>query len=56
MARLLHEFENERARSASLGAADAKGIEQVLHTLVNGAMEDLTSAADLLDRWGLIPE
>jgi hypothetical protein len=28
----------------------------VLNTLVNGAMDDLTSAADLLDRWGLIPE
>ena len=24
--------------------------------MVNGAMEDLTIAADLLERWGLIPE
>ena len=27
-----------------------------MNTLSNGAMDDLTSAADLLDRWGLIPE
>ena len=56
VARLLHEFENERLRARSLEAADAERIEEVVHTLVDGAMEDLTSAADLLDRWGLIPE
>ncbi len=28
----------------------------VIDTLVSGAMDDLTAAADLLDRWGLIPE
>ena len=28
----------------------------MLDTLVKGALDDLTSAADLLDRWGLIPE
>ncbi len=31
-------------------------IDVVVNTLVNGAMDDLAAAADLLDRWGLIPE
>jgi tetratricopeptide (TPR) repeat protein len=56
MARLLHEFENEQLRKASLVADDSEKIDAVMTTLVNGAMEDLTSAADLLDQWGLIPE
>ena len=55
-AKLLHEFENERLRTGPLGVAEAEKIDAVLNTLVNGAMDDLTSAADLLDRWGLIPE
>lgn len=56
MAKLLREFENERLRSAPLEAAESRQLDAVLDTLVNGALEDLTSAADLLDRWGLIPE
>ena len=56
MARLLHEFENERSRNGPLEAAEAEAIDSTLATLVDGALEDLTSAADLLDRWGLIPE
>ena len=54
--RLLQVFEDERRRATVLDAAEAEQIEMLLNTLVNGAMEDLTSAADLLDRWGLIPE
>ncbi len=56
MARLLDVFEGERRRSAQLDSGEADQISAVLSTLVNGAMEDLTAAADLLDRWGLIPE
>ena len=56
MARLLRAFEDERLRTVRLEPAEAEQIDLVLDTLVNGAMEDLTSAADLLDRWGLIPE
>jgi hypothetical protein len=56
MARLLAVYEDERRTSAQLDAGEAKRIEGVLNTLVSGAMDDLTSAADLLDRWGLIPE
>jgi hypothetical protein len=56
MARLLHEFENEQLRSASLGADDAERLDAVMSTLVNGSMEDLTSTADLLARWGLVPQ
>jgi hypothetical protein len=31
-------------------------LDAVLNVLLDGALEDLTSAADLLDHWGLIPE
>ena len=56
MARLLRVYEDERLRAMRLEADDAAQIDLVINTLVNGAMDDLTSAADLLDRWGLIPE
>jgi hypothetical protein len=56
MARLLHVFEDERRRAVRLDTVEAGQIEGVLNTLVSAAMDDLTSAADLLDRWGLIPE
>ena len=56
MAKLLRGFEDERRRDMQLEIGEAEQIEVVLNTLVNGAMDDLTWAADLLDRWGLIPE
>ena len=56
MARLLQVYEDERRRTMRPEPVEADQTEAVLSTLVNGAMEDLTSAADLLDRWGLIPE
>ena len=56
MARLLNVYEEEMRRTTKMDAVEADQIEPVLNTLVNGAMDDLTSAADLLDRWGLIPE
>ena len=56
VARLVRVFEDERQRAMQSDAGEAEQIETVVNTLVNGAMEDLTSAADLLDRWGLIPE
>ena len=56
MARLLQVFEGEQRRTAPDEAPPAEAIDAVLKTLVDGAMDDLTSAADLLDRWGLIPE
>jgi len=56
IARLLHQFEIERLRTAPLGAAEATGLHAALDALVDGATEDLTGAADLLDHWGLIPE
>lgn len=52
MARLLDVYRRE-----SGGDDDGSGrAEEVLDSLVTGAMDDLTVAADLLDRWGLIPE
>jgi len=56
LARLLRVYEDERRRTTGLDTDQEQQIEVVLNTLVNGVMEDLTSAADLLDRWGLIPE
>ena len=55
-ARLLHEFEIERLRTAPLESGEVEKLDSALAALVHGAMADLTSAADLLDRWGLIPE
>ena len=56
IARLLKVFEDEQRRTTLLEPAYADQIEAVLNTLVNGAMDDLKAAADLLERWGLIPE
>jgi len=56
IARLLSVYEEEQLRTTNLDADQEQRIGVVLNTLVNGAMEDLTSAADLLERWGLIPE
>ncbi len=56
MARLLDVYQDEQRRSAQQDPVELDQIGAVIDTLVNGAMEDLTNAADLLDRWGLIPE
>ena len=56
MARLIHQFENQGLRTGQVTATETANIDEALRELVDGAMDDLTSAADLLDRWGLIPE
>ena len=56
MARLLQVYEDERRRSMRFDPAEAEQVDAVLKTLADGAMDDLKAAADLLDRWGLIPE
>ncbi len=56
MARLLRVYEDERRMNMRLDDAEAEQISAVLNTLTEGAMDDLTLAADLLDQWGLIPE
>ena len=56
MARLLRVYEDESRRAATLSIDHATQLDEIVDTLVNGAVDDLTSAADLLDRWGLIPE
>ena len=56
MARLLDVYEDERRRAVQLGPGEEEQAGGVLNTLAVGAMDDLTTAADLLDRWGLIPE
>ncbi len=56
IARLLHAFENEARRASTLNEDQTAQIDRVLTILVNGVMDDLTAAQDLLDRWGRIPE
>ena len=56
MARLLRVYEDEVRGTAGFDAKRVEKLNAVLETLASGAMEDLTEAADLLDRWGLIPE
>ena len=56
MARLLHVYEDEQRRGAGLERGESDQLDARASTLLDAAMEDLTLAADLLDRWGLIPE
>ena len=56
IARLLQVYQDECRRAGSLETEKYKKIETVLHSLAEGAIEDLTLAADLLEQWGLIPE
>ena len=56
MARLIDAFQDERLRASRVDAHETEQVDFAVDELVNGAMDDLTSAADLLDRWGLIPE
>jgi hypothetical protein len=52
---LLDVFENERRRSKGIPPTEAEPIDAAIDTLVRRAIDDLTSAADLLEHWGLIP-
>jgi hypothetical protein len=56
IARLLREYEGEGNRDGSIHETEKESINDAVERLVNGALEDLTSAADLLERWGLIPD
>ena len=52
MAKLLDVYQRESGGEGSTSEING----DVIDTLVTGAMDDLTVAADLLDGWGLIPE
>jgi len=56
MARLLRVYEDERRRGGGMDREESERLDVRTNVLVDAAMEDLTSAADLLDHWGLIPE
>jgi tetratricopeptide (TPR) repeat protein len=56
LARLLRVYEDECRRNDKFDIHQAEELDTVISILVNGAMEDLTTAADLLEKWGLIPE
>ena len=56
IARLLRLYGDERPTAAPLTTAESERLEQALDALIECAMDDLSSAADLLERWGLIPE
>ena len=52
VAKLLDVYQTGYGRDADA----SRSSRDVMDTLVTGAMDDLRVAADLLDRWGLIPE
>ena len=54
--RLLEAYEMECWRTNSMNAELPVQIQSKLDILINAAVEDLTSAADLLDHWGLTHE
>jgi tetratricopeptide (TPR) repeat protein len=56
IARLLRVYGDEQPAAAPLSTAESERLEQALDALIECAMDDLSSAADRLDRWGLIPE
>ena len=56
MARLLHTFEYEMLQARQLKAEESDRNREALSILADHSMEDLTAAADLLDRWGLVSE
>ena len=56
LARLLRVYQHERRQETPVDTVETGQIDIAVNMLVNGALDDLTSAADLLDRWGLIPE
>ena len=57
MARLLRVFEDEGGSTAGqLEEAEKEKLGSIVSVLVHGAVEDLTLAADRLEKWGLIPE
>lgn len=49
-------FKYEMLRARQLKAEESDRIREALSTLADNSMEDLTAAADLLDRWGLVSE
>ena len=56
IARLLRVYEDERSSAGALERAQSDALADIVGKLVNGAVEDLTLAADRLEKWGLIPE
>ena len=56
LAKLLQVYEDELLRGGESDAVETARLDKIIGILCEGAMEDLTAAADLLDRWGLIPE
>lgn len=55
-AKLIQAFEYERLRAGQMKAEESDQIRDVLNTLTARSIDDLTAAADLLDKWGMIPE
>ena len=55
VARLAYEFQIELLR-AGPSRESVETIDVGIRVLVNRGMDDLTTAADLLEKWGLIPE
>ncbi len=56
IARLLRVHEDDLRRASPQNVKQIAKIDVILNIIIDRAMDDLTLAADLLDRWGLIPE
>lgn len=56
MARLLRVHEDEQRRASGQPSVNTELLDGRVNILLDAAMEDLTGASDLLDKWGLIPE
>ncbi len=56
ISRLLIAFEEESYSASNLDTKQVGKLKEISQVLIDISMADLTSAADLLERWGLIPE
>ena len=56
MAKLVNMYEYEMLRAGKFTKEEMDRIQQVMRILTDRSMDDLTVAADLLDKWGLTPE
>ena len=51
LTKLLRVYEDERRRAILLEQEEDERLQTMLNTIADGAIDDLTSAANLLQRW-----
>ena len=55
IARLLEVYADERRRAGKIDPAFESQVDAVLTAIVDVAMEDLSTATDFIDQWGVVP-